>query len=82
MGQLGTNIDAGVNAVGWAVGRMKVSLRDVAIVRDETDDGVRMTSGIGSAQRFVKNLKKVRELKIRQSRRFCAAWVLHEIGAE
>ena len=35
-------MDAGVNA--GARGRTKVSLRDVTIVRDETDDGVRVMS--------------------------------------
>ena len=40
-----------------------VSLRDVTIVWDETGDGMRVTSGTGSAQRFVENWKEVRELK-------------------
>ncbi len=35
--------------------RAKVSLRDVTIVRDETGDGVRVTSRTGRAQRFVEN---------------------------
>ena len=46
-------LDAGVNA--GARGRTKVSLRDVTIARDETGDGVRVTSRTGSAQRFVEN---------------------------
>ena len=36
MGELSANIDAGVNA--GSRGRMKVSLEDVTIVRDETGD--------------------------------------------
>ena len=39
-----------------------MSLRDVTIARDETGDGVRVTSRTGSAWRFVENWKKVREL--------------------
>ena len=35
-----------------------VSLRDVTIVRDETGDGVRVTSRTGSAQSFVGELKE------------------------
>ena len=35
--------------------RTKVLLRDVTIVRDETGDGVRVTSRTGSARRFVEN---------------------------
>ena len=35
---------------------------DVTIVRDETGDGVRVTSCTGSAQRFVENSKKVRRV--------------------
>ena len=45
--------------------RADVSHRDVTIVRDETGDGVRMTSRTGSAQRFVKNLKKVKGVETR-----------------
>ena len=56
MGYLGANIDAGVNA--GANGLTKVSLRDVTIVRDETDDGLRVTSRTGSVLRFVENWKK------------------------
>ena len=47
MGKLGANTDAGVNA--GARGQTKVSHRDVTIVRDETGDGVRVTSRTGSA---------------------------------
>ena len=39
-------------------GRTEVSLRDVTIVRDETGDGVRVTSRTGSSQRFMENWKK------------------------
>ena len=67
MGYLGANIDAGVNA--GAGGRTKVSLRDVTIVRDETGDGVRVTSHTGSEQRFVEDWKKVRELSTRRQTR-------------
>ncbi len=52
-------LDVGVNARV----RADVSLRDVTIIRDETGDGVRMTSRTRSAQRFVKNLKKVKRVE-------------------
>ena len=66
---------------------MKVSLRDVTIVRDETGDGVRVTSRTGSARRFVGDLKKVRELSTRRQTRRIEANLRpmggpHEIGAK
>ena len=57
--------------------RTKVSLRNVTIVRDETGDGVRVTSPTGSAQIFMENWKKVGELKLDTGRRrstFGARW--------
>ena len=49
-------------------------LRDVTIVRDETVDGVRVTSRTGSARRFVGDLKKVRELSTRRQTRRIDFW--------
>ena len=44
---------------------------DVTKVRDETGDGVRVTSRTGSVQRFMENWKNVRELNTRrQTKRF------------
>ena len=42
-----------------------MSLRDITIVRDERGDGGRMTSRTGSAQRFVRDLKKVKGVETR-----------------
>ena len=70
-----------------------MSLRYVTIVRDETGDGVRVTSRTGSARKFVGDLKKVKGvgnltpneevqlLGLAEARRICAPWVPHEIGA-
>ena len=72
------NTEAGVNADVHR--RMKVSLRDITIVQDETGDGVRVTSCTGSAQRFVENWKKVRELNTRCQTRRIDFWSSQTLG--
>ena len=58
LGLVGYKLDAGVNT------RADVTLRDVAIVRDETRDGVQMTSRTGSARRIWEIWRKLRVLKL------------------